>query len=183
VRAESLLAESSWRTVRQVVSGSASRAGHLLLSNASSCGPTASCPWVWVQKALLLLCGCSFSPLSHTHNTPPSPPRDFPAEWEHYDVGDDDDDGEDDEWLLLLASFCLFSFWCLMPKGEKRLYPSEFLESRWAWVPLKTYLDIWMYVRLCVYCLSRIWTKLVCNNLFMDDAMLWLWTYCLSLFI
>jgi hypothetical protein len=78
VRAESLLAESSWRTVRQAwrtvrqeVSGSASRAGHLLISNASSCGPTASCPWVCVQKALLLLCGCSFSPhsLSNTqHN-------------------------------------------------------------------------------------------------------------------
>jgi hypothetical protein len=60
---------------------------------------------------------------------PPSPPRDFPGEWEHYDVGDDDDD-EDDECLLLLASICLFSFWCLMPKGEKRLYPSVFLESQ-----------------------------------------------------
>jgi hypothetical protein len=28
---------------------------------------------------------------------PPSPPRYFPAAWQHYDVGDDDDNDEDDE--------------------------------------------------------------------------------------
>jgi hypothetical protein len=28
---------------------------------------------------------------------PPSPPRDFPAEWEHYDVGDDDDEEEEED--------------------------------------------------------------------------------------
>jgi hypothetical protein len=39
-------------------------------------------------------------------------------------------------------------------------------------VSLSAVLDNWMYVRICVYCLSRIRTKLVCNNLFMDDAML-----------
>jgi hypothetical protein len=65
-----LLAESAWRTVRQEVSGSASRAGQLLISNASPYGPTASCPWVRVQEVLYPLCGCSSSPhsLSNTQH-------------------------------------------------------------------------------------------------------------------
>jgi hypothetical protein len=45
--------------------------------------------------SLWLLILSSFSSHPQTHSTTPSPPRDFPAAWEYYDVGDDDD--EDDE--------------------------------------------------------------------------------------
>jgi hypothetical protein len=42
------------------------------VSNLSTCGPTASCPWVRVQEVLYPLCGCSSSPHSQSytqHNT------------------------------------------------------------------------------------------------------------------